>query len=183
MWIVRDRGEIEAIERKRALVGTYVDRSYSRDRIKWILDAKTGFDIHADDARHLLVPVREGYVVDSWPRPGDYGVQLAAAIIAHLDLAFTDLPCIVFRAEDDEHFFLKLGGKTKEQFHEEIGLIADIARHCANETVADGAAFRRYVNGQVASHLRRRRMLSATRSALPALGAILGGVVDFTELV
>ncbi len=148
-----------------------------------MLDSKRGFDEHARDAWHLLIPVQEGYGVDAWIRPEDYGVGLAGLIIDKLGIAFNDLPCVAFRAGVDEFYFLKLGDKPQEQFFEEIGRIADLARECARSGPADPQEFRDYVNMQVANHLRRRKLLSATRSALPALGALVGGIVDFKELV
>jgi hypothetical protein len=183
MRTIHNQKQIEQLEGERALVGTFIDRSYNRQKIEWLLQARDGFDEHARDAWHLLIPVAEGYGVDSWIEPQQFGVALAGQIIDKLEIAFEDLPCIVFRAADSEYFFLKLGGKTQDQFFEEIGRIADIARQCQRESKAEGEAFRNYVNMQVANHLRRRRLLSATRSALPALSALLGGVVDFRELV
>ncbi|WP_265502387.1 hypothetical protein [Paracoccus beibuensis] len=180
---VHNQAGIEKIERERALVGTYIDRVYNPEKIGWVLEAREGFDEHARDAWHLLIPVKEGYGVDSWIQPEEYSVALAASIIDELEIAFPDLPCVVFRAGGNEFYFLKLGGKSKDQFFEEIGRIADIARKCQQESKAEGMAFRDYVNMQVANHLRRRKLLSATRSALPALSALLGGIVDFKDLV
>lgn len=183
MKTVHNQAGIEEIEQGRALVGTYIDRVYNPEKIGWVLEAREGFDEHARDAWHLLIPVKEGYGVDSWIQPEQYGVALAAGIIDKLEIAFPDLPCVVFRAGGDEFFFLKLGGKSKDQFFEEIGRIADLARECQRESKADGTAFRDYVNMQVANHLRRRKLLSATKSALPALSALLGGIVDLRDLV
>ena len=187
MWFITNEDERKEFENRRALVGMFVDRNYNTEKFSWLLEAKRGFDEHSRDAWHLLVPVKlraqSGYGLDDQVRAEDFGVELAAAIIDHLQIEFADLPCIVFRAKGEECFFLKLGGMTQDQFYEEIGRVADLARECQAESKAKGQAFRDYVNMQVANHLRRRRILSATRSALPALSSLLGSVVDFTELV
>lgn len=183
MWAVRNEAEMKKLEETRALVGVYVDRAYSLERIEWLFQARNGFNEHARDAWHLLIPTSEGYAVDQWVGAEQYSVQLARGLIEKIGIGFTDLPCIMFRAKDDQYYFLKLGGKSKDLFMQEIGLIADLARECQTKSKAEGQAFRDYVNMQVANHLRRRRLLSAGRSALPALSALLGSVVDLTELV
>lgn len=174
---------MKEIERERALVGVYVDRAYDREKIEWIMDAREGFDAHARDSWHLLIPVKNGYGVDTWVQPNEYGTALAADLIDKLEVRYAALPCIVFRAQGEEFYFLKLGGKNRDQFLEEIGRIADLARECAAEGPSDPEKFRDYVNMQVANHLRRRRILSATRTAVPVLGALLGNAVDIGELV
>lgn len=116
MRTVSNDAEMKEIEHERALVGVYVDRAYSDEKIRWVLDSKRGFDEHARDAWHLLIPVQEGYGVDAWIRPEDYGVGLAGLIIDKLGIAFNDLPCVAFRAGVDEFYFLKLGDKPQEQF-------------------------------------------------------------------
>lgn len=180
---VVDQDEIDALDRERALIGVFVDRAYDPEKIEWLLKAREGFDHHAVDSWHLLIPIKQGYGVNAWVEPQDYGVALAAQIIAKLGIGFAALPCIVFRAAEDDFFYLKLGGKTREEFFEEIGRISDLAVECHKEGPADVADFRAYVNMQVANHLRRRRLLSATRSALPALCALVGAAVDVKELV
>jgi hypothetical protein len=187
MWIISSQKDIDRAEQQRALVGVYVDRSYNRERISWLLDAKEGFDEHARDAWHLLLPMKHGgmsgYQYERVVTAESYSSQLAGAIIDKLEIRFADLPYIVFRSKGQEFFYLKLGGKNRDQFFEEIGRVADLARQCQTESTSDGQAFRDYVTMQVANHLRRRRALSATRSALPALSALLGSMVDFSELV
>ncbi len=183
MRTVQSDAEMKEIERERALVGVYVDRAYDREKIQWIMDAREGFDTHARDSWHLLIPVKNGYGVDTWVQPDEYGTVLAAGLIDKLEIRYAALPCIVFRAKGEEFYFLKLGGKTRDQFLEEIGRIADLARECAAQGPADPEGFRDYVNMQVANHLRRRKILSATRTAVPVLGALLGSAVDIGELV
>lgn len=183
MWVVRNEAEMKEVEETRALVGVYVDRAYSPDSIEWLFQARNGFDEHARDAWHLLIPTTQGYAVDQWVGAEQYNIQLARGLIEQIGIGFDDLPCIVFRANGDQYYFLKLGGKSKEQFLQEIGLIADLARECQTESTAKGQAFRDYVNMQVANHLRRRRLLSAAKSAIPAISTLLGAVVDVRELV
>jgi len=187
MWVISSQEDIESIENERSLIGVYVDRNYSQEKIDWLLEAKDGFDGHAENAWHLLLPIKEqarsGYQFEANVFKENYGYELAGAIIDRLEINFPDLPCIVFRASGQEYFFLKLGGKSKDQFLEEIGRVADLAKECQRESKAEGQAYRDYVNMQVCNHLRRRKLLSGTKSALPALGALLGGVVDLTELV
>lgn len=89
----------------------------------------------------------------------------------------------MFRAYKDEHFFLKLGGKDRDQFLNEIGCIADLAKECQTVGPKGDQEFREYVNMQVAIHLKRRKLLSATQSALPAFSALLGSAVDLRDLV
>lgn len=122
---------MKEIERARALVGVYVDRAYNLEKIEWLMKAREGFDCHALDAWHLLIPVKEGYGVDTWVQPEEYGTELAAGLIDKLEISFAALPCIVFRAMDEEFYYLKLGNKNRDQFFEEIGRIADLARECA----------------------------------------------------
>ena len=187
MWVISSQEDIERVENERSLVGVYVDRNYSQEKIDWLLEAKNGFDIHAKDAWHLLLPIkdqaRSGYQFEENVFKENYGYELAGAIIDRLEIKFSDLPCIVFRASGQEFFFLKLGGKSKDEFYEEIGRVADLAKECQSESKAEGQAYRDYVNMHVCNHLRRRKLLSATKSALPALSTLLGGVVDITELV
>ncbi|WP_143040304.1 hypothetical protein [Albimonas donghaensis] len=179
--------QIREIENKRSLVGVFLDRAYNLEKIEWILEARRGFDLHAGDSWHLLLPIqsgrRVGYQLHEKVRPEDFGIQLAAAIIDRLEIGFADLPCVAFRAMDQEFFYLKLGGRSRPEFLEEIGRIADISRRCQIESNSEGQEFREYVNMHVANHMRRRRILSAARSALPAIGALIGGAVDVRELV
>jgi hypothetical protein len=185
MWTVKTQEDINRIENSDALVGVFLDRGYHRERMEWLFQAKDGFDEHARNAWHLLIPVNKGneYAVDTPAGPDRYNVALAAAFIDRLEIPFADLPCIAFRARGDDCFFLKLGGRNRDSFIEEIGRIADLARQCQRESTLKGAAFRDYVNMQVANHLRRRRLLSAARSALPAISGFLGAAVDASELV
>lgn len=183
MWMVKSWAEIEEIEKQRTLVGVFVDRNYSAEKIKWLLDARASFDFHARDAWHLLVPMKGGYGVDVAPSPRNYNVALAAEIIDRLEIEFSYLPCVVFRASKDEHFYLKLGGLTREQFYDEIGRVADVARKCQKDVAVGGGDFGDYVNRSVAVHLRKRKALSAARSALPAISALIGAAVDAKELV
>mgnify|MGYP000385932421 FL=1 len=120
MWTIQNDAEIKRIERERALVGVYVDRAYDREKIRWVMDAREGFDTHVGDSWHLLIPVRNGYGIDTWVEPEHYGTQLAAQIIDTLEINYVDLPCIVFRAKDENFYFLKLGDKNRNQFFEEI---------------------------------------------------------------
>lgn len=183
MRTVKSNKEMKEIEQERALVGVYVDRAYNLEKVEWLMRAREGFDLHAKHSWHLLIPVGKGYGVNSFVDPENYGAELAAGLIDRLGISFKALPCIVFRAMDEEFFYLKLGNKSRDQFFEEIGRIADLARECAANGPTDSVEFRKYVNMHVANHLRRRRLLSATRSALPVIGGLLGSAVDFSELV
>lgn len=183
MWAVTTEAEMQELESQSALVGIYVDRAYNTEKIRWLFEARAGFDAHARDAWHLLVPTLQGYAVNQFIEPEQYNIQLAGSLIDMIGIRFADLPCIVFRAKEKEYYFLKLGKNTRDSFMLEIGLIADLARECQRESGAKGQAFRDYVNMQVANHLRRRRLLSAATSALPALSALLGGAVDARDLV
>lgn len=183
MRTVESEVEMQAIEQERALVGVYLDRAYDREKIQWVMNAREGFDSHAGASWHLLIPVRNGYGVNSWVRPEDYGTDLAAGLIHKLEISYADLPCIAFRADGEEFYYLKLGNKNRDQFLEEIGRIADLAQACSAEGTADPRDFREYVNMQVANHLRRRRLLSAAHTAVPVLGALLGSALDIRELV
>lgn len=183
MRTVRSDEEMKEIEQEQALVGVYVDRAYDLEKIEWLMRAREGFDHHARDAWHLLIPVKDGYGVDAWVQPEEYGTELASGLIDKLEISFAALPCIVFRATDEEFYYLKLGNKSRDQFFEEIGRIADLARECAAEGPSEPNEFRKYVNMHVANHLRRRKLLSATKSALPVLGGLLGSAVDIGELV
>ncbi|MCR9237442.1 MAG: hypothetical protein NXI17_12310 [Alphaproteobacteria bacterium] len=183
MRTVHDVEEMTAIEQERSLISVYVDRAYDQEKIEWLIKAREGFDHHARDSWHLLIPLKHGYGVDSWIQPDQYGVAFAADLIEKLEIEFAALPCIVFRALGEECYYLKLGGFAREQFFEEIGLIADLARRCHAGGPDDPNDFRKYVNKRIASHLRRRKLLSATHSALPVLGTLLGGVVNLAELV
>lgn len=183
MWLITTQEQIDEIERERALVATFLDRTYNPEKIEWLFDARDGFNEHARDAWHLLIPSREGYGVDAYLQPNDYGVALAAAFIDKLEVDYAALPCIAFRARGEDCFYLKLGGKNRDEFCEEIGRVSDVARKCQSEGPEDPDEFRDYVNMHVAIHLRQRRALSAARSALPAISALIGGVVDFKEII
>lgn len=183
MRTIKSDNEMKEIERERALVGVYVDRAYSLEKIEWLMQAREGFDSHALDAWHLLIPIKEGYGVNTWVQPEEYGTELAAGLIDKLEISFAALPCIVFRAMDEEFYYLKLGNKSRDQFFEEIGRITDLARKCAADGPANPEEFRKYVNMHVANHLRRRKILSATKSAVPVLGGLLGSAVDIGDLV
>lgn len=183
MRTVRSQKDVDTIERERALVGVFLDRAYSREKIEWLLDAQTGFDCHARDAWHLLIPIEAGYGVDTMVTPEEYGKKLAGKFIDRLEIKYPALPCIVFRASEENYFFLKLGGKRRDEFLEEIGRVADLAKECQEQGPSDPEEFRSYVNMHVAIHLRRRRLLSAAASAIPALNALLGNIVDIKELV
>jgi hypothetical protein len=89
----------------------------------------------------------------------------------------------VFRANGEGYFFLKLGGKTRDDFYNEVGAIADIARGCQEQGANDPSDFRAFVNPEVALYLKRKRLLSAAREALPVLSALLGTVVSIDDLV
>lgn len=183
MWAINTQAQMDAIEAEHALVGVYLDRAYEYERISTIMSMRRGFDAHALDAWHLLIPMsNRAYGVNVPLSPEEYGVELAAAFIDKLGIGFGDLPCIAFRAQDDKMFYLKLGRMSREDALNEIGLIADVARTCQVEQAA-GAGFRREVNKRVAAHLRGRKLLSAAKSAAPAVAALLGAAVDIGELV
>lgn len=183
MWVVKTQRDIDDIESRRALSGVFVDRNYNPEKIGWLFEAKKGFNSHAGNSWHLLIPYEQGYGVDLGFDPKYYGVELAAAIIDKLGMGYKDLPCIAFRAQEEEFYYLKLGNMDRDSFCEEIGLIADVARKCDAEGPQDPVEYRDYVNMQVCIHLRRRKLLSATKRALPAISSLLGVVVDINELV
>ena len=183
MWVVTNKEEMEALENQRALIGVFVDRNYNPEKIEWLFQAREGFDQHVGADWHLLIPFKNGYGVNSFMDPKNYGVQLAASIIDELEIPFAALPCVVFRASEKDYFFLKLGGMENAKFLEEIGRIADLAKECAKIGPKDPQAFKEYVNTQVLVHLRRRQLLSAAARALPALGILIGGAIDIAELV
>ena len=183
MHTIETQEEIKEFERQRALVGTYIDHSYSREKLDWILEARVGFDEHVADTFHLLIPHNSnGYTVDG-TNEYHYGVALARAVIKHLEVKHEDLPCIVFRAKDDDYYFLKLGQLSKDAVLKILGRIGDLAVETAKEGPDDPDEFRDWINMQTANFLRRQKMLSALKSALPALNGLLGGLVDAKELV
>ncbi|WP_147016645.1 hypothetical protein [Methylorubrum extorquens] len=171
------------LEHKRALVGVFVARNYSREKIDWLFEARAGFDEHSNSAWYLLIPSNRGYGVAAWTEAKGYDARLASTIINRLDIKYEALPCIVFRVNEGEHYYLKLGGKTRDQFCEEIGRITDLAQKCQKEGPEDAEQFREYVNERLIIHLRTRKILSATRTALPAISKIVGGIVGINELI
>ncbi|MCP4320097.1 MAG: hypothetical protein GY789_29985 [Hyphomicrobiales bacterium] len=183
MLTIETQEQIEEFERQRALVGTYIDHSYSRDRLDWVLGAREGFDAHVGNAFHLLIPhTSNGYSVNHSDEH-QYGVALAREVIRHLEIKHAELPCIVFRAAGDDYYFLKLGHRDKENLLEVIGRIGDLAVECAQDGPKDPNEFRDWVNMQTANFLRREKMLSALKRSLPALNGLLGGAVNVKELV
>jgi hypothetical protein len=182
VWVVSNQNESHALENRRALVGIFLDRGYDSKKIDWLLGARSGFDHHVRDAWHLLIPYERSYAVDSTFDSQLYGVELAANIIDRLEIKFSELPCIVFRASEEEFFYLKLGGMSQEKFIDEIGRIGDLAKECQAQGVEDSKSFRDYVNAAVCIHLRRRKLLSAAKSALPVLRSLLGVAVDIADL-
>ncbi len=148
-----------------------------------MIEAKDGFDAHVGTAFHLLIPHRgNGYTVDH-TSSSQYGIALARAVINHLEIKHSELPCIVFRSQDKEYFYLKLGRKTKGEFLDIIGNIGDLAVKCAKDGPRDPLKFREYVNMHTANYLRREKLLSAISRSLPALGGLISGIVDANELV
>lgn len=183
MHLIETQQQIEEFERQRALVGTYIDHSYSREKLDWVLAARKGFDAHVGRSFHLLIPHEaNGYTVNH-TNEHEYGIQLARAIINHLEIKHSELPCIAFRASGDDYYFLKLGHRTKTEFLDVIGQIGDLALECAQNGPEELGEFRNWVNMQTANFLRREKMLSAVKRSLPALNGLLGGVVDAKELV
>jgi len=57
MHKVVNKEGIEVLKRERALVGVFLDHKYNPEKIEWLLAAREGFDEHARDAWHLLIPV------------------------------------------------------------------------------------------------------------------------------
>ena len=183
MHLIETQHQIEEFEHQRALVGTYIDHSYSRDKLDWVLAARQGFDAHVGSSFHLLIPhQRNGYTVNH-STEHEYGIVLARAIMNQLEIKHSDLPCIVFRALGADYYFLKLGHRTKAEFLDIIGRIGDLALECAQNGPEEPGEFRAWVNMQTANFLRREKMLSAMKRSLPALSGLLGGVVDAKELV
>lgn len=183
MYLIETKQQIEEFERQRALVGTYIDHSYSREKLDWVLAARQGFDAHVGSSFHLLIPHEtNGYTVNQ-TNEHVYGIQLAREIINNLEIRHTELPCIVFRASGDDYYYLKLGHRTKSDFLDVIGRIGDLTLECAQNGPQEPSEFRNWVNMQTANFLRREKMLSALKSSLPVLNGLLGGVVNAKELV
>lgn len=183
MHLIETQQQIEEFERQRALVGTYIDHSYSREKLDWVLAARKGFDAHVGSSFHLLIPHEaNGYTVNH-TNEHEYGIQLAREVINRLEIKHSELPCIVFRTLDDDYYFLKLGHRTKAEFLDVIGRIGDLALECAQNGPEKPDEFRNWVNMQTANFLRREKMLSAVKRSLPALNGLLGGVIDAKELV
>lgn len=183
MHLIDTEQKIAEFERERALVGTFIDHSYSREKLDWVLEAQPGFDAHVGNAFHLLIPHRgNGYTV-GYTNEMDYGIALARAIIAHLEIKHAELPCIVFRATGKDYYFLKLGHRSKNGVLEILGRIGDLAVECSKNGPKDPDKFREWVNMQTANFLRREKALSAVKASLPAISGLLGGVVDVGELV
>ncbi|WP_200689564.1 hypothetical protein [Paracoccus caeni] len=183
MHLIATQEQIDEFERERALVGTYIDHRYSRDKIDWVLGARAGFNAHVGSSFHLLIPhVNNGYTVNVTDEH-QYGIDLARAMINHLEIKHSDLPCIVFRATGKDYYFLKLGHRTKSEFLDIIGRIGDLAVEASINGPRDPIKFRDWVNMQTANFLRREKMLSALRRSLPALTGLVGSVVDVKELV
>jgi microsomal dipeptidase-like Zn-dependent dipeptidase len=86
MWVVRNDEEMKEVEKSGALVGVFVDRAYSREKIEWLLEAKEGFDQHAGDAFHLLVPVKDGYGIDTVVDSGEYNVERSGHVIEQVGI-------------------------------------------------------------------------------------------------
>lgn len=190
MWFVENTLEIDAIEREhRALVAVFVHHCYDEEMISNVLAAKRGFDRHVQSAWHLLIPYcsrgrtrRTGYSVDTNPGPEEYSEKLAYMIANELKLSAASLPCIVFRAGNGEHYFLKLAGKSKEEVLQILREIGDLANECHANGPHDAEVYRQYVNTVVVNHLRKKKLLSALASALPWLEKLTGGAVSLKEL-
>jgi hypothetical protein len=183
MHLIDTEEKIAKFELERALVGTFIDHSYSREKLEWVLEAQSGFDAHVGDSFHLLIPHRgNGYTVD-YTNEMEYGIELARAIIKHLEIKHADLPCIVFRASGKDYYFLKLGHRSKNGVHEILGRIGDLAVECYEDGPQDPVEFRNWVNMQTAIFLRREKALSAIKASLPAISGLLGSAVDVSELV
>lgn len=183
MYLIETQEQIAEFERQRALVGTYIDHSYSREKFDWVLEAREGFNAHVGSSFHLLIPhVNNGYTVNHTSEH-QYGVRLARAVINLLEIKHPELPCIVFRASGDDYYFLKLGHRTKADFLEIIGRIGDLAVEAYADGPKDPDEFREWVNMQTANFLRREKMLSALKHSLPALSSLLGNAVSIKELV
>jgi hypothetical protein len=183
MHLIDTEEKIASFERERALVGTFIDHSYSREKLEWVLEAKPGFDAHVGNVFHLLIPHRSnGYTVD-FTNKMEYGIGLARAVIEHLGIKHAELPCIVFRASGKDYYFLKLGHRSKNGVLEILGRIGDLAVECSKNGPKDPDEFRDWVNMQTANFLRREKALSAIKASLPAISGLLGGAVDISELV
>ena len=190
MWFVGNIEEIDAIERdNRALVSTFVHHCYDEQMIMDVLGARRGFDRHVKSAWHLLVPCklahekRVGYSVDSTPGSDQYCEDLAYKIAEGLDLPVASLPCLIFRAGNGSYYFLKLGGKSREDVSLILREIGDLANECHANGPANPEAYRQYVNTVVVNYLRKKKLLSALKSALPVLERLIGTAVNIKELV
>lgn len=191
MQFVENIEEITAIEdRERALVSVFVHHCYDNTMISDVLAARRGFDRHVKSAWHLLIPhhaIRDargaGYSVDMAPGADNYSEDLAYAIIESQQIPAASLPCIIFRAGTGQHYYLKLGGKTKDEMLLILREIGDLANECHAKGPKDAEAYRQYVNTVVVNYLRKKKLLSALASALPWLEKLTGGAVSLKELV
>lgn len=184
MFPVKTEAEMREMERKRSLVGIYLDHYYSDEKLRWLLGARKGFDSHVESAWHLLVPRADNaYVVNETMNADDYGVELARNIIKKLKLKHDDLPCIIFRATRDQYFYLKLNETREERFKSVIGRLGDYACELQASGPEDPDEYREYVNHYVGNWLRREKLFSAVKESLPVLSQFLGSVIDLKELV
>jgi hypothetical protein len=191
VWFVEKIEEIDAIEDKeRALVSVFVHHCYDQEMIVDFLGARRGFDLHVESAWHLLIPYesngrsrRVGYSVDMPPQAEEYSAKLAYQIMKAQEIPAASLPCVIFRAGNGQHYYLKLGGKSKDEVLLILREIGDLANKCHAESTQEGEAYRQYVNTVVVNYLRKKKLLSAVASALPWLDTLTGGAVSLKELV
>ena len=116
------------------------------------------------------------------PGPAEYSEELAYQISEELEIPAAALPCIIFRAGNGQHYFLKLGKKNKAEVLQILREIGDLANECHANGTQDAEAYRQYVNTVVVNHLRKKHLLSALASALPWLEKLTGGVISLKEL-
>lgn len=181
MYTITSEAEMKKFESQRALISVYLDRMYSDEKIEWLLNAKEAFDEHARSSWHILIPAKSGYGVDSFITAGDFNLKLSAQVIDRIGIKAQELPCLLFRINDDDCFYLSLNGKNKNDFLEEISQIADVSRECY-ESEATDERYREYVNSHVAAHLNRKSLLKAARGAMPRIAAFISFLSDAKNL-
>lgn len=157
MLPVTSEEQIKELERSRALVGIFLDRAYRLDQVEKILSIREGFDIHARDSFHLLIPMKAdesaggaGYELISSSSPERYNRDLAGVFIERLEIQESKLPCIVFRATGNTFFCIELGDKDWRTSELAIREIATIAGQCKGDGPTDPDEFRKHVNQRVA---------------------------------
>jgi hypothetical protein len=180
MFALRNEEELEEFRNQRALISVFLDRKYNPDKIRWIFEMKEGFDAHAGNAFHLLIPYKRGYAVNTELSEENFDTELSAKIIKKLEINPIDLPCLVFKIKQDGVFFLKLGRKNRDEFLNEIAEIVEVAINFKSHGPEDPVLFQEYINKEVARHLLKKNILSTAKEYIPSLKFFLGNFIKIT---